>query len=160
MEKLNLPIPEVPIKVVNGKKYILDIIRKKNIVLTPEEWVRQSLLHFLIIHKKYPKSLVKIESGHIYNTLQKRSDILIYDRSLNPLVLIECKAPEVKIDQKVLDQVLIYNQKLNCEILVLTNGIMHFILSNENSQWKNIDYFPDFDEVIQRREEKKNRGRF
>ena len=154
MEALNLPVPEVPIQVVEGKRYILDIIRKKNILLTPEEWVRQSLLHYLIYHKKYPKALIKIESGHIYNTLQKRSDIVIYDRRMNPLILIECKAPEVKIDQKVLDQVLIYNKILNCEIIVLSNGVRHLILSNENNQWKNIDFFPGYEEVAGRREKK------
>ena len=154
MEELNLPVPEVPIQIIEGKKYIFDFIRKKNIVLTPEEWVRQSLLHFLINHRNYPKSLIKIESGLIYNTMQKRSDILIYDRKMNPLILVECKAPDVKIDQKVLDQILIYNNKLNSDMLVLSNGVDHFILVHENDQWRNIDYFPEFEEVVLKRENK------
>ncbi len=100
----------------------------KDLVLTPEEWVRQHWIEFLITSKKYPKGLFSVERGLKYNKLQKRTDILIYDRLGEPYLLIECKAPEVSITQKTMEQAAIYHQKLKTPFLILSNGIKHISL--------------------------------
>lgn len=126
MEILNLPKIDCNIRKKAGKIEIFDIIRKKFIVLSPEEWVRQNFIHYLISELNYPKSLFKVESGVNYNRLQKRSDILIYDRETKPYLLVECKSYKVKLNQAVLEQVGVYNKTLNAKYLVITNGLNHF----------------------------------
>ena len=95
MIKLNLPDFDYKLKKAEGKVWIFDVIRKKYLVLTPEEWVRQHVVHFLITHKKYPKALIKLEGGLNYNQLQKRSDIVVFDREGKPWMIMECKAPAI-----------------------------------------------------------------
>jgi hypothetical protein len=128
MMALNLPQFDYKVKNEDGKTYLFDIIRKKYVVLTPEEWVRQNFLHYLIQYYHYPKSLIKIESGHRYNSRQKRSDIIIYDRGGKSFLLVECKATTEKISQKTLDQIAAYNHTINAKYLILTNGLKHFCL--------------------------------
>lgn len=123
LSKLNLPQFELKIKEVEGKKYIFDSIRKNYYLLTPEEWVRQHFINFLIYNYKYPKSLIKIESGLRYNTLLKRSDIIVFDREAKPFLLIECKASDQKINQAVFDQASIYNMTIKAQYIAVTNGI-------------------------------------
>src|SRR5437868_14722578 len=112
MHSLNLPPCEFNLKEIDGKLSIYDSLRKKYLVLTPEEWVRQHFIHFLINQYHYPKSLIKIESGHTYNQLSKRSDIIIYDRYGKVFLLVECKSAKSKISQKTFDQVATYNLTL------------------------------------------------
>ena len=126
MYSLNLPQANVSLKKDNGKVWIFDIIRKKYVVLTPEEWVRQHFLHMLIDRHGYPKSLFKIESSLKYNRLQKRSDILVHDRTGKPWMLIECKSPELKLTQKAFNQVAVYNMSVGAKYLVVTNGMAVF----------------------------------
>jgi hypothetical protein len=126
MQKLNLPDFESKIIKVDGKNRIFDLIRKKYVVLTPEEWVRQHFIHYLINNLKYSKSLIRIESGLQLNALQKRSDIVVYDRNAHPWMIIECKAPEVKLDRNCFNQALIYNMTLGAKFITLTNGMLHF----------------------------------
>lgn len=102
---------------------IFDVIRKKYIVLTPEEWVRQHFIHFLINSYKYPKSLMKVESGLKYNNLQKRSDIQVYTRKGHPFLVVECKASNVKLDSKVIDQAALYNKSIGADYIIVTNGM-------------------------------------
>lgn len=102
---------------------IFDVIRKKYIVLTPEEWVRQHFIHFLINSYKYPKSLMKVESGLKYNNLQKRSDIQVYTRKGHPFLIVECKASNVKLDSKVIDQAALYNKSIGADYIIVTNGM-------------------------------------
>lgn len=127
MIPLNLPAFDYKLKKEAGRNYILDLIRRKYVVLTPEEWVRQHFVHFLIDEKNYPKSLFKVESGLKFNNLQKRSDILVHNRQGNPWMLIECKAPDIKLTQKAFNQVAVYNMSIGAEYLAITNGMVHFV---------------------------------
>ncbi len=126
MDKLNLPRFDAKIKKEEGKPWIFDIIRKKYIVLTPEEWVRQHFIHHLIADFQYPRSLFKIESGLTFNTLQKRSDIVVCDRAAKPWMLVECKSPAIKLSQKAFNQIAVYNMSVGAKYLAVTNGMVHF----------------------------------
>jgi len=126
MVQLNIPPFDYKIKEIKGKICIFDIIRKKYLVLTPEEWVRQHLVHLLLGQYQYPKSLIRIEGGLTYNRLQKRSDIVVFDRASNPFLLIECKAPEITINQSVVEQASRYNLTLRCPHLAVSNGMNTF----------------------------------
>ncbi|MGB0521342.1 MAG: type I restriction enzyme HsdR N-terminal domain-containing protein [Flammeovirgaceae bacterium] len=124
MQVLNLPQFDYQFKTVNGKPFLWDVIRKKHVQITPEEWVRQHFLHYLM-SQDYPKSLISVELGHKFNQLQKRSDILVMDRAAQPFLLVECKAPQVPINQKVLEQAIFYNQVIKAPYITLTNGLQH-----------------------------------
>ncbi len=126
MSSLNLPKFDWDIRESKGSATIFDPLRKKHIILTPEEWVRQHFVQYLIQHLLYPKSLIQLERGHAYNTLTKRTDILVYDRSGSPFMLIECKASHIKIDEKVFRQASVYNKTIQAKYLVVTNGIQHY----------------------------------
>ncbi|MER2997184.1 type I restriction enzyme HsdR N-terminal domain-containing protein [Pontibacter populi] len=126
MDALNLPPFEHKITKSGANYLIFDILRRKNIVLTPEEWVRQHFLHYLINDLLYPKSLISIERGTNYNKLQKRTDLCVYDNSGNPFLLVECKASYVPITQDVVKQVSVYNQTLKAKFVVITNGLAHY----------------------------------
>jgi len=125
MIPLNLPSFEYKLRKAEGKLWIFDIIRKKYIVLIPEEWVRQHFIHFLINQLQYPKSLIKVEGGLQYNQLQKRSDIVVFDRKGNPWMVIECKAPEVKLSQSTVLQAAVYNNTLKAKFIAVSNGLTH-----------------------------------
>jgi hypothetical protein len=109
-----------------GKLMILDVYRKKKLIVTPEEWVRQHLLRYLVEEKNYPAALISSEGGIKVNRLARRYDALIYDKSGKPLVLIECKAPSVKLNQAVFDQVIAYNHNLKAKYIIVTNGLKHY----------------------------------
>lgn len=147
MVRLNLPPASFRYKDLNGKKALFDILRKKFVVITPEEWVRQHFVHFLINYLNYPKSLIKVESGVNYNKLSGRSDILVYDRDGKVFMLIECKAPTVEITNKVFEQASRYNLNYKAGYLVVTNGIKHFCCSiaHESGAYKYLDNLPEFD---------------
>lgn len=125
---LNLPKFEPNLRESEGKIWIFDALRKKYLVLTPEEWVRQHWINFLIHHQGYPRGLFSLEKGLKYNQIQKRTDLVVYDREANPYLLVECKAPSVRINDTTLGQAMAYNATLNCPNLVLTNGIKHFFM--------------------------------
>jgi len=126
MTPLNLPAIEAKIIISGGKKRIFDAVRRKYVVLTPEEWVRQHFIHYLNAILCYPKSLIKVESGLKLNSLQKRSDILIHDRVGKPWMLVECKAPNIKLDRKAFNQAAIYNMTIGARYVAVTNGMLHF----------------------------------
>jgi hypothetical protein len=126
MEKLNLPQYPIKIKEEGGKQYIFDSIRKKYLVLTPEEWVRQNFIQFLIQEKGFPASLVEIEKGLKLNELQKRADAVISNNNGFPIVLIEFKATSVKITQETFEQVARYNSIFKVPYLIVSNGLEHF----------------------------------
>ena len=125
---LNLPRAPLRLSRKNEVISVFCVVRKKNLVLTPEEWVRQHWIRFLIDHQNFPKGLVTSEKGLVYNGLQKRTDLLVFDRSGLPYFLIECKAPEVEINQKVLSQAVAYNQILKCPFIALSNGNQHVFM--------------------------------
>lgn len=114
------------------KEKIFCTIRKKNLVLTPEEGVRQNFINYLITQKNYPKSLISVEGEIKVNNLRKRYDILVWDRDLEPFMLIECKAPSIKITQQTLDQVSIYSQSIDAKYFLLTNGGETFCMKKDD----------------------------
>jgi len=123
---LELPLMDyydfLKVKTEEGKKYIWDEIRKKWYVLQPEEMVRQLTVEYFIRDLAYNKNKIQIEKRLMINGMEKRFDILVYDNDFNPYLLVECKRPEVAIDQKVFDQISIYNLALNVPYLLVTNG--------------------------------------
>lgn len=146
MQSLNLPTCKFRITKQSGDKYIYDIIRNKPILLTPEEWVRQHMIHYLHFDLGYPKGLVKVESGVVYNARMKRSDIVVYNNMAAPHILIECKAPSIKINQATLEQVAMYNHTLEASIIVLTNGLTHYTFRiGEEGELVNLGEVPKFE---------------
>lgn len=132
MYKLNLPEFDCKLKKDEGKVWIFDGIRKKYIVLTPEEWVRQHFIHYLIRDKKYPRTLIRVEGGLVYNELRKRTDIVVYDREGKPWMIIECKSPAIAVSPTTLSQATVYNSTLKAPYLCITNGMVHL--------WASIDW--------------------
>ena len=126
MKELNLPPYDFRIKKTDGQVRIFDGIRGKYVALTPEEWVRQHFVHFLIEHKHVPAGLISLERTIAVNTMSRRPDILIYDRKGVPVMIIECKAPEIKVSQAAFDQVARYNAAMRVPYLVVTNGLDHY----------------------------------
>jgi len=129
MVKLNLPDFEYVLRKADGKLLILDSIRKKYLVLTPEEWVRQHFVNYLIQTLQYPRSLIQLEGGLRFNNLQKRSDIVVFNREGRPWMVIECKAPDLAIGPQTLRQASVYNHALRAKYLVVTNGLVHLCCS-------------------------------
>ena len=150
MDKLSLPVINARISQIDDKPYIFDIVRKKNILLTPEEWVRQHFVHYLIDGLGYPKPLIKVEQGLRYHSLLKRSDIIVFDRSGVPLVLVECKAPEIPLNQKVVEQAMMYNKTIMAPYIIITNGIEHSCLyiNREDSKIDFLPELPRFEKII------------
>jgi hypothetical protein len=126
MFALNLPKYEIKVTDRKGKKYIWDIIRRKYIRLTPEEWVRQHFVHFMIKHKHYPSSYLANEIQIELNGLKKRCDTVFYSSDLTPKIIIEYKAPSVEITQKTFTQICNYNWSLKADYLIVSNGIKHY----------------------------------
>lgn len=123
---LNLPKYDFKFKVDNDRTQIFDDIRKKYVVITPEEWVRQNFIQYLIQEKNYFKNLIAVEKKVVLNSLNKRFDILIHNKTGNPELIVECKAPKVKITQAVFNQAARYNFILRAKYLVVTNGLQHY----------------------------------
>ena len=126
MQKLNLPTYNFKLKSSENKTLIFDKLRKKYMVLTPEEWVRQHYVYFLIEEKKYPVSLIALEKQLTINNRKKRTDILVFNKEGNHEIIVECKAPSIKITQDTFDQIARYNLKLKANYLIVTNGLEHF----------------------------------
>jgi hypothetical protein len=120
---LNLPSAELRLRKVEQRTQIYDAFRKRWVVLTPEEWVRQHFLHFLKDELRYPANLLAVEKSLRLNGLSKRADIVVYSRTMEPWMLIECKKPEVKLTQAVFDQAARYNLVMNVPYLAITNGM-------------------------------------
>lgn len=138
MQPLKLPEFDYQIE----ENLIFCMVRKKWVVLTPEEWVRQHFLNLLISHLGYPKGMFRLEHSMRYFKNQKRSDISVLDKEGNMFLLVECKASSVKMDQKVLNQVAEYNKVLDAKYVAITNGLSHFIWESKNSTLKQIKEFP------------------
>ncbi|SNT12990.1 Type I restriction enzyme R protein N terminus (HSDR_N) [Ekhidna lutea] len=135
-----LKLPEFDYQVEGNN--IFCQVRKKWVVLTPEEWVRQHFINLLVAHLNYPKGLFKLEHSMRYFKNQKRSDISVLDKGGEMFLLVECKAPNVKLDQKVVNQVSAYNKVLDSQYLAITNGMTHFIWKKEELGFKQIKEFP------------------
>lgn len=126
MQDLNFPKFEYRFKNTENKVSIFDVIRKKFVILQPEEWVRQHCIHYLISHKNYPISLINIEKELTINGLKKRYDIVVFNTDGSIFLIVECKAPKITINQATFDQIARYNLALNANYLMVTNGINHY----------------------------------
>ena len=143
----NLLNNDLKIESNHKKKYVFDRIRKKKVVLTPEEWVRQSIINHIITNLNYTEGLISIESLLKYNNLNKRSDILVKSRNgIDNYLLIECKSFKMRLNESHLSQVSVYNNVYSSKYMMITNGIDHFVISGSD---KSVDinilnYIPDY----------------
>ena len=145
MKQLQFPSYSFRFKNSENKVAIFDEIRKKFIIITPEEWVRQHVVQFLLQDKKYPKSHINVEKLLKINDLIKRYDVVVYNPDGSIFILVECKAPEIKISQHTFDQIARYNMTLNAEYLMVTNGLNHYFckMDYENEKY---DFLPELPE--------------
>jgi hypothetical protein len=147
MQKLNFPKFSFRFKNSENKVSIFDIIRKKFVVLQPEEWVRQNCVHYLIDEKKYSKSLISVEKELLVNGLRKRYDIVVYNSDGAIHLLVECKSPEILINQSTFDQIARYNMKLKATYLMVTNGLNHYYcqMDFDNSRYNFLKDIPEYE---------------
>ena len=146
MVDLNIPEQNIEIKSINSKNYIFDLIRKKHLLLTPEEWVRQNLVSYFINDLNYPKGLIKTESSLKYNNLKKRSDILIYNNDMTHYMIVECKSYKMKLNKSHLNQSAMYNKIYRSRYLMVSNGMEHIVCEYdwENETFKFRNSIPKF----------------
>ena len=145
MQELNFPKFKFNIKKSNNNYYILDIYRKKFVKITPEEWVRQHTARYLIEYKNFSASSIEIEKQIRVNNQLLRLDILFNDKLVKPILLVECKAPSVKITQSVADQIFTYNSHVKAPYLLLTNGLTHYFFKlNDMGFPEKLEKIPDF----------------
>ena len=146
MQRLNFPSYTFRFKNSENKVSIFDEIRKKFMLMTPEEWVRQNVVRFLLEEKKYPKSYINVEKIIKINGLTKRYDIVVFQPNGKIFLLIECKAPEVPISQNTFDQIARYNMVLEAEFLMVTNGLNHYFckMDYEKEQYNFLKDLPEF----------------
>ena len=144
MLKLNIPEFNLKIRSLKQSKQIFDVIRKKYVDLSPEEWVRQNMIHFLITNANYPANYFSVEKQlKVYNQ-NRRTDIVVYDKDLRPWMIVECKAPTINLDENALYQATRYNTGLNANYLVITNGMQSFIFEHQNEELNQIKKFPEY----------------
>ena len=146
---LSFPQAELKLSRKEGQVYVWCIIRKKSLVLTPEEWVRQHLIHFLIQEKQIPIGLIAAEMAIEINQLSRRCDVVIFGKDGKPKLIVECKAPEINLTEKTFNQIAQYNASLNVDLLMVTNGLQHIVcqIDRENSQ---LNYLEELPEIITR----------
>lgn len=149
MDTLSLPPYQHRLLSREGRTFIFDDFRKRYVSLTPEEWVRQHFLHWLTSGKGYPAGLIAVEAPLKYNRLAKRADAIVYGRTGTPLMIIECKSPQVMITQDVFDQIARYNFSFKVSYLAVTNGIEHFCcrMDAEKKSWAFLTDFPDYERL-------------
>ena len=150
MTRLNLPPFEIKLRGTKAQPQIFDILRKKYIALTPEEWVRQHFVHFLVEHKGYPAALMANEIQLKVGEKTLRADSVLYSRDLKPRIIIEYKAPHIPITQKVFDQISIYNMLLHVDYLVVSNGLQHYIckMDYNDKKYLFLEDIPDYKELL------------
>jgi hypothetical protein len=146
MENLNFPGYSFRFKNSENKSLIFDVIRKKFVVFQPEEWVRQHVVHFLMKDKHYPRSLINVEKQIRVNSLQKRFDVVVFSPGGQIDILVECKAPEVRITEETFDQIARYNLELNARFLMVTNGKTHYFcrIDYEKASYVFLEDLPDY----------------
>lgn len=149
MQPLNLPAYSFTIRQRDGKEMILDPVRRKYVRLTPEEWVRQHFVQYLIQDKGVPRALIAIEMGFTYQGMQRRADVVVHDRGGHPLMMVECKAPDVAVRQDVFDQVARYNKVVQARYLVATNGLVHYccMLDHARHAYHFLDTLPAYEDL-------------
>jgi len=146
MQKLNFPDSSFRFKSSENKTLVFDEIRKKFVVLTPEEWVRLHVVQFLLKEKNYPKSLINVEKQLKLNNTNKRYDIIIFNNDGSIFLIVECKAPSIAITQETFDQIARYNLALNSEYLMVTNGLEHYYcqMDFKNEQYIFLKDIPNY----------------
>ena len=149
MLELNLPSFDINVKKIGGKISILDPLRRKFVGLTPEEWVRQHFVNFLLREKGYPAALIANEIQIDLNKLKKRCDSVVYNRDLSPLMIIEYKAPDVDITQQVFDQIVRYNIVLKVKYLIVSNGLNHYccIMNYDKQSFNYLSDIPNYTDL-------------
>jgi len=149
MDSLNLPTYSFNIKSTGERKLIFDKLRKRFVVLTPEEWVRQNLIMFLIEEKDYPAALISVEMSIKLNKMKRRCDIVIFNKTGVPNLIVECKAPSIKINQDVFDQIAAYNIKLKVKYLIVTNGLDFYCcyIDHDNNSYTFMKDIPNYTEL-------------
>jgi hypothetical protein len=147
MNRLNLPEYSIKIAERNGKKVIFDILRRKYVALTPEEWVRQHFVHFIIEKKGYPQTLIANEVELKIGNKSLRCDSVLYDRNMQPRMIIEYKSPSIELQQKVFNQISTYNLLLKVDYLIVSNGMQHYCckMDYENHKYVFLEEIPDYE---------------
>ena len=146
MNELKLPAYDVKLRGTQERPEILDFLRRRYVALTPEEWVRQNFTHFLVEHKGYPKALLANEIQLSIGDKRLRCDTLLYNKEMQPLMIIEYKAPHIQIQQKTFDQIVAYNLLLHADYLVVSNGLQHYCCQMEYEQhsYRFLTEIPDY----------------
>ena len=149
MFRLNLPQYEIKISEKDGKRMIFDFLRRKYVALTPEEWVRQHFVHFLIEHKGYPKGLIGNEIELQIGAKRLRCDSILYNKMAQPQMIIEYKAPTIPIQQKVFQQISTYNLLLKVDYLIVSNGIQHYCckMDYDNQKYLFLEGIPEYEKL-------------
>ena len=149
MPALNLPNADLKTKQENGRPQVFDILRQRYVALTPEEWVRQHFVHFLISNKHYPKGRIANETALQVGEMKKRCDSVVYGSNAKPIVIIEYKSPSVAVTQRVFDQICRYNMKLQVPYLIISNGIQHFCcrINYDDRRYEFLTDIPDYENI-------------
>jgi hypothetical protein len=142
---LSFPQAELKLTRKEGQVFVWCIVRKKSLVLTPEEWVRQHLIHFLIQEKQIPIGLIAAEMAIEINQLSRRCDVVVFGSDGKPRLIVECKAPEINLTEKTFNQIAQYNAALNVDLLMVTNGLQHIVcqIDRENTQLNYLEELPE-----------------
>ena len=150
MFRSNLLNKNLRIELIDSKKFIFDQVRKKKVIMTPEEWVRQSIIFYLVKTLNYPLGLISVESSLKYNNINKRSDIIVKSREgLSNYLLVECKSFKLKLTGKHLSQVAMYNKKYSSRYIMITNGISHIVFSvdKKSNKINTLDSIPNYKDL-------------
>jgi hypothetical protein len=145
MININYPEPGFRIKKESNKEFIFDTLRKKWLLLTPEEWVRQNFVQYLIIEKNYPATIIAMEKEIQLGELKKRFDVVVYDSNHQPWMMIECKAAEIKLDERVLQQILRYNISMPVPFIIITNGNLTYGWQKKDNDLHLIQELPNWE---------------
>jgi len=144
METLNLPAYEFTIRLNAGRRVILDTLRGKFVPLTPEEWVRQHFVQYLIHEFQVPQPLIALEMAFPFHNTHYRADVVVYSRAMKPVMIVECKRPSVKINQQTFNQIGVYNKVIRARYLVVTNGLQHYCCRVLDEQMDFVTQMPTY----------------
>jgi type I site-specific restriction endonuclease len=149
---LNFPTYEFKLRIANKSKQIFDPIRRKWVANTPEEWIRQHMIQYLISEKQFPQSLIAVEMPITVNQTAKRCDIVLFNHDAKPIVIVECKAPNVALSQNTFDQAAVYNLTLLVDYLLITNGIDHYFckVDFENKKYSFYEEIPLYETLLKK----------
>jgi hypothetical protein len=150
MDTLNLPKTELKVTTKAGKPHVFDFLRRKYVTLTPEEWVRQQFVHFLVDSKGYPAECIGNEVSIRLGSMRKRCDTVVYGREAEPLMIVEYKSPGVEITQQVFDQISRYNIRLRVKWLIVSNGLQHYCchIDYANGTYRFVEDIPSYTDIL------------